>query len=64
MQIGHHRIPDRDIAARAFVAVPLAELDPGYVHPDLNETLETIAQRLTSQSPSMQLRSDVVLPIG
>ncbi|QDU79006.1 Bifunctional folate synthesis protein [Polystyrenella longa] len=40
-------IPDEDILKRPFVAIPLAELEPGYLHPMEKVTLEEIAQRFT-----------------
>ncbi|MBL8851522.1 MAG: 2-amino-4-hydroxy-6-hydroxymethyldihydropteridine diphosphokinase, partial [Planctomycetaceae bacterium] len=33
MEVAGARIPDPDISRRAFVAVPLAEIAPDYVHP-------------------------------
>ncbi len=39
-------IPDPEIATRAHVAVPLAELAPMVVHPVLGITLQVIADRL------------------
>ncbi|MCA9039838.1 MAG: 2-amino-4-hydroxy-6-hydroxymethyldihydropteridine diphosphokinase [Planctomycetaceae bacterium] len=38
-------IPDPDILKRPFVAVPLAELEPDYVHPVEQLTLREIAER-------------------
>ena len=43
---GGLRIPDPDILDRLFVARPLAELDPDYVHPETNRTLREIAAAL------------------
>ncbi|MYE77568.1 MAG: 2-amino-4-hydroxy-6-hydroxymethyldihydropteridine diphosphokinase [Chloroflexi bacterium] len=40
------RIPDPDIVRYAHVAVPLAELAPGYRHPQTGESLRKIAARL------------------
>ena len=56
-----HELPDPDITRRAFVAIPLAELDPGYVHPVLRQTLATIAARFTIAKGDMRPRSDVRL---
>jgi 2-amino-4-hydroxy-6-hydroxymethyldihydropteridine diphosphokinase len=53
-------IPDPDLLSRAFVAVPLAELEPTYRHPLVNRTLSQIAAELLSTMP-LCLRSDVVL---
>jgi 2-amino-4-hydroxy-6-hydroxymethyldihydropteridine diphosphokinase len=46
--IGHHTIPDPEILARGFVAVPLAEVDPEYVHPVVKRRLKEIADELAS----------------
>lgn len=54
-------IPDPEILERAFVAGPLAELDPEFLHPVTGETLREIAERLIAKSPPMQLRADVQL---
>jgi 2-amino-4-hydroxy-6-hydroxymethyldihydropteridine diphosphokinase len=62
LSIGHRQIPDPDLLTRAFVAVPLAELDSGYVHPHTGRTLDDIAAGLRSESGGMKLRADVQLP--
>jgi len=61
LQVGHRRIPDPDILTRAFVAVPLAELDRDYVHPEDGRTLAAIAAALTATMPEIRLRPDVRL---
>jgi 2-amino-4-hydroxy-6-hydroxymethyldihydropteridine diphosphokinase len=48
-----HTIPDPEFAKRPFVAIPLAELDPDYVHPVENRRLADIAADWT---PDMGLR--------
>jgi 2-amino-4-hydroxy-6-hydroxymethyldihydropteridine diphosphokinase len=58
LEVGAHRIPDPDIVKRAFVAVPLAELDPGYRHPVTGQTLGEIAAALQSD---LAPRADVRL---
>ncbi len=55
---GRHCVPDPDVLARPFVAVPLAELAPDYVHPQTGETLQAIAARL-SRGATLQRRDDV-----
>jgi 2-amino-4-hydroxy-6-hydroxymethyldihydropteridine diphosphokinase len=47
LTIDHRRVPDPEIAERSFLAQPLAELDPDYVHPELGITLAEIAGRMT-----------------
>jgi 2-amino-4-hydroxy-6-hydroxymethyldihydropteridine diphosphokinase len=59
-ELAGHRIPDPDILKRPFVAVPLAELDPDYVHPTEQRRLADIAARWTSNSGLLP-RPDVTL---
>ena len=59
-EVGGARIPDPDILTRAFVAVPLAEIDPGYVHPQTGQTLAEIAAALGGGA-GLALRRDVEL---
>lgn len=61
LAVDHRRIPDPDILRRPFVAVPLAEIDPGYVHPQNGRTLHEIAGTLAAEGPPMHLRSDIDL---
>lgn len=51
-------LPDPEILERAHLAVPLAELDPGYLHPITDETLEQIANRLRLEA-DLTVREDV-----
>jgi 2-amino-4-hydroxy-6-hydroxymethyldihydropteridine diphosphokinase len=60
LTVGHRSIPAPDILTRAFVAVPLAEVDPDYVHPTADRTLAQIAAEL-APTFSMRLRPDVAL---
>jgi 2-amino-4-hydroxy-6-hydroxymethyldihydropteridine diphosphokinase len=59
LQIGSRRIPDPDIAERPFLAVPLAELDPDYIHPVSGRTLAEMARPFAGSS--MKPRPDVRL---
>ncbi len=59
-QIQHREIPDPDILTRPFVAVPLAELDPGFVHPSDGRTLGEIAASL-GPSGNLVKRDDLQL---
>jgi 2-amino-4-hydroxy-6-hydroxymethyldihydropteridine diphosphokinase len=63
LTVRHKQIPDPDILRRAFIAVPLAELDPGYVHPVDRWTLAQIADELAA-AQSLTLRRDVHLPLN
>ncbi|MBI4770850.1 MAG: 2-amino-4-hydroxy-6-hydroxymethyldihydropteridine diphosphokinase, partial [Chloroflexi bacterium] len=60
LAVGRRRIPDPDLLTRAFVAAPLAELDPDYRHPLTGETLRAIAGRLT-RTTALRVRDDVHL---
>ena len=61
LSVGGRTIPDPDVLTRAFVAVPLAELEPGYVHPAVGRTLAEIAAELRQSSGPLRPRNDVVL---
>lgn len=54
-------IPDPGILTHAHIALPLADLDPGFVHPVTGETLAQIAARFAN-APGIT-RTDLVLPI-
>ena len=60
LTIEHRRVPDPEIAERPFLAQPLAELDPEYVHPGLGMTLDEIARRL-SGGAALRPRDDIRL---
>ena len=49
---------DADILTRAFVAVPLAELFPDFVHPETGQTLAEIAAGFDLQRLGMTLREE------
>jgi 2-amino-4-hydroxy-6-hydroxymethyldihydropteridine diphosphokinase len=59
LSLGENRIPDPDILTRPFLAVPLAELDPEYVHPTDGQTLHAIAEGF--EDGSLIARADVQL---
>jgi 2-amino-4-hydroxy-6-hydroxymethyldihydropteridine diphosphokinase len=63
LTVGRRRIPDPEVVERSFVAIPLAEIAPDYVHPETGQTLEQIGSRFNPQEPSMKRREDVVLPL-
>ena len=60
MDLAGARIPDPDIERRPFVTIPLAEIDPDYVHPENGRTLRELADALSTRS-ALTLRSDVKL---
>jgi 2-amino-4-hydroxy-6-hydroxymethyldihydropteridine diphosphokinase len=58
--VAGHSIPDPEIAQRPFVVIPLAELEPDYIHPIDHRRLADIAAGWTSNS-GLQPRADVKL---
>ncbi len=48
-------VPDPLILKRPFLAQALAELNPGYVHPENGRTLEEIAAGLTARADGIHL---------
>ncbi len=62
LALGHRRIPDPELLERAFVAIPMAEIAPDYVHPELNITLVEIAHRFNAEMEEITRRDDVELP--
>jgi 2-amino-4-hydroxy-6-hydroxymethyldihydropteridine diphosphokinase len=60
LTVGQRKIPDPEILTRAFVAVPLAELDPEYLLQTANRTLAEIAAEL-APTGGLRLRPDVLL---
>ena len=61
IQMKRRRIPDPELMERPFVAIPLAEISPDYVHPETGQTLRDIAQQFDTTSAGMHRRDDVVL---
>lgn len=61
LTIEHRQIPDPDLLERPFLAIPLAELDPDYVHPQTGLTLARIAARFETGTAAMRLRDDILL---
>jgi len=62
LQIDHRHVPDPEIADRAFLAIPLAELDPSYVVPGIGISLQQLAKPhrgagSLSHRPDVELRS-------
>jgi 2-amino-4-hydroxy-6-hydroxymethyldihydropteridine diphosphokinase len=60
LEVGRRTIPDPELLSRAFVAAPIAELDPDYLHPLNGRRLADIAAQLTAMQ-SLRLRADVNL---
>ena len=60
LQVAHRSVPDPDISSRIFLAVPLAELAPGYCVPGVGKTLSEIAAELQTDNGSVFIRRDDV----
>ena len=55
-------IPHPLLSQRAYMAVPVAECDPDYRHPETNETLGELAARLRRSDPvTLTRRHDIIL---
>jgi 2-amino-4-hydroxy-6-hydroxymethyldihydropteridine diphosphokinase len=63
LTIDHRVIPDPEIAERAFLAVPLAELDPDRRLPGIEATLAQLAAPHLCRGP-LKLRPDVSIAHG
>jgi len=60
MQLGKHQIPDPDILTRAYVAIPLADIAPDYVHPTEKRTLSEISSKFRDER-GIEKREDIIL---
>jgi 2-amino-4-hydroxy-6-hydroxymethyldihydropteridine diphosphokinase len=54
-------LPDREADKLAYLAIPLAELDPEFRHPKTGETLTAIAERLR---PGAHLQAEPSIVLG
>ena len=59
--LGQRKIPDEEIMERAFVALPLAEIDPDYIHPENGQTLTEIADGFVTADLPLKRRDEVHL---
>ena len=50
------QIPDPDLLKRAFVAIPMAEIAPDYIHPQIGQRLDVIAERFEAEKTQMKKR--------
>jgi 2-amino-4-hydroxy-6-hydroxymethyldihydropteridine diphosphokinase len=62
LDVGDRHVPDPDILAFGHVALPLADLDPDYRHPETGQTLAEIAARFAA-SPDVWPRTDIELAV-
>jgi len=61
LSLGRRRIPDPEVLERPFVAIPLAEIAPDYVHPQTGQSLQQIADKFDPHAAGMVPRHDLVL---
>ncbi len=61
LQVGQRHIPSPEVLERPFVAIPLAEIAPDYVHPEIGQTLRHIAGRFDPKAAGLRRRDDVTL---
>lgn len=54
------RLPDPDTLTRAYIAMPLADLAPDFIHPLIDVQLATIAARFAWE-PTIRIREDIHL---
>jgi 2-amino-4-hydroxy-6-hydroxymethyldihydropteridine diphosphokinase len=59
LEVDGKPIPSPELLERAFVALPLAEIAPDYVHPLTGDTLQTLAGRFAAAQAVMQPRDDL-----
>jgi len=57
-QLGRRAIPSPEVLERAFVAIPLAEIAPDYIHPLTGQSLQAIARQFAADLKTMQKRAD------
>jgi 2-amino-4-hydroxy-6-hydroxymethyldihydropteridine diphosphokinase len=62
IQMKRRHIPDPEVMERPFVAIPLAEISPDYIHPETGQSLRDIAGQFDATSAGMHRRGDVVIP--
>ena len=55
-------VPDANVLRFAHVALPLAEIAPGYVHPESGDTLQSIAARFDTSG--YKIRTDIDFDSG
>ena len=63
IQLERRHIPDPEVLERPFVAIPLAEIAPDYVHPETGQTLKNVAKQFDAASVGMYRRDDIQLSI-
>jgi 2-amino-4-hydroxy-6-hydroxymethyldihydropteridine diphosphokinase len=63
LQVGQRRIPSPEVLERPFVAIPLAEVAPDYIHPETGQPLRQIGERFDPAAAGMRRRDDVTLMI-
>ncbi len=61
VSVGSRHIPDQELLERSFVAIPMAEIAPDYVHPETKVTLAEIALQFNPATEAIIRRDDIEL---
>lgn len=61
LKLGNRLIPDPELLEQPYIAIPMAEIAPDYVHPEVHKTLKEIARQFNHNSEIMFKRDDVKL---
>jgi 2-amino-4-hydroxy-6-hydroxymethyldihydropteridine diphosphokinase len=60
-RMGKRSIPDPELLVRPFIAIPMAEIAPDFIHPLTGESLLHIAAGFVPEQLGMLLRKDLQL---
>lgn len=59
LKLGSRHIPDTELLERPFVAIPLAEIAPDYIHPETDQRLSDIASSFKITKKDMSPRPEI-----
>lgn len=60
--IEDNELYDDEVWEQAHLAIPLAELNPGYTHPSIKETLQQVATNLAQTKSISRQRNIIIAP--
>ena len=61
LSVGSRRIPDPELLEHSYIAIPLAEIAPDFVHPEVKLTLKEIAQQFNPVLDAINRCNDIQL---
>lgn len=64
IKLGGRHIPDAEVLERPFVAIPLAEIAPDYIHPVTDQRLTDIASSFNVTKKDMSPRPEISLTLA